>query len=182
MMSCRCLWSSAPSTFYLRRFVVESLGRYGGELKEREAGRYEIKHVPATVRRRHTIEGGRRPVLERYERVTFDRQLMRVLHKPTADLVHPAHPLMASLIDQILADDEKALHAGTVLIDPTDPSTAPRLLFMIDHGIREGLSMTRLISRRMQFVEIDESGHVRHAGAAPYLSYENPHSNPRAAD
>ena len=105
-------------------------------------------------------------MLERYERVTFDRHLMRVLHKPTADLVHPAHPLMASLIDQILADDEKALHAGTVLIDPTDPSTAPRLLFMIDHGIREGTSMTRLISRRMQFVEIDESGSVRHAGAA----------------
>ena len=167
--------------FYLRRFVVESLGRYGGELKEREAGRYEIKHVPATVRRRHTIEGGRRPVLERYERVTFDRHLMRVLHKPTADLVHPAHPLMASLIDQILTDDEKALHAGTVLIDPTDPSTAPRLLFMIDHGIREGTSMTRLISRRMQFVEIDESGSVRHAGAAPYLSYENPPPETRAA-
>ena len=88
---------------------------------------------------------------------------------------------MASLIDQILTDDEKALHAGTVLIDLTDPSTAPRLLFMIDHGIREGTSMTRLISRRMQFVEIDESGSVRHAGAAPYLSYENPPPETRAA-
>jgi len=31
---------------------------------------------------------------------------MRVLHKPTAGLVHPAHPLMASLIDQILAGDQ----------------------------------------------------------------------------
>ncbi len=64
--------------FYLRRFVTEGLLRYGGELRERETERYEIKHVPAAVRRRHSIQGGRKPVLERYERVTFDRHLMRV--------------------------------------------------------------------------------------------------------
>jgi len=160
--------------FYLRRFVVESLARYGGELREREAGRYEIKHVPANVRRKHAVEGGRRPVLERYERITFDRQLMRLLHKPFADLVHPAHPLMSSLVDLVLAEDEHSLHAGTVLIDPTDPGTAPRLMFMIDHGIREGTAMTRLVSRKMQFVEIGADGTARHAGAAPYLSYDTP--------
>ena len=32
---------------------------------------------------------------------------------------------------------------------------------MIDHGIQEN-QMTRLISRRMQFVEIDRSGSVPH--------------------
>jgi superfamily II DNA or RNA helicase len=160
--------------FYLRRFVMEALQRYGGELREREAERYEIKHVPATVRRRHSIQGGRRPVLERYERVTFDRHLMRVLHKPVADLVHPAHPLMAALIDLVLGDEEAALHAGTVLVDPTDPGTLPRLMFMIDHGIREGTTMTRLVSRKMQFVEIDARGEARNGGAAPYLSYEVP--------
>lgn len=160
--------------FYLRRFVVESLARYGGELREREAGRYEIKHVPANVRRKHAVEGGRRPVLERYERITFDRHLMRILHKPVADLVHPAHPLMSSLVDLVLAEDESSLHAGTVLIDPMDPGTAPRLMFMIDHGIREGTAMTRLVSRMMQFVEIGADGTARHAGAAPYLSYDTP--------
>jgi hypothetical protein len=113
-------------------------------------------------------------VLERYERVTFDRHLMRVLHKPVADLVHPAHPLMAALIDLVLGDEEAALHAGTVLVDPTDPGTLPRLMFMIDHGIREGTTMTRLVSRKMQFVEIDARGEARNGGAAPYLSYEVP--------
>jgi superfamily II DNA or RNA helicase len=166
--------------FYLRRFVVEAIGRYGGELRERESGRYEIKHVPAVVRRHHAIEGGRRPVLERYERVTFDRQLTRILHKPIADLVHPAHPLMASLLDVVLDDEEKALHAGTVFIDPTDPGLTPRLMFMVDHGIREGTTMTRLVSRRMQFVEIDPQGNVRHGGSAPYLSYEIPGGEHRA--
>jgi len=157
--------------FYLRRFVTEAVELHGGELKEREPGRYEIKHVPANVRRQHSVEGGRKPVLERYERVTFDRHLMRILHKPTADLVHPAHPLMSALIDVVLADEEKALHTGTVLVDPTDPGVAPRLMFMIDHGIREGTAMDRLCSRRMQFVELDAQGHARNAGAAPYLGY-----------
>jgi hypothetical protein len=158
--------------FYLRRFVTEAMRRFGGELKEREAGRYEIRHVPTQVRAQHSIHGGRRPVLERYERVTFDRQLMRVLNRPAADLVHPAHPLMAALIDLVLKQDEDTLHVGTVFVDPLDPGKAPRVMFMIDHGIREGASMTRLVSRRMQFVEIDAAGGVRHGGSAPYLGYE----------
>jgi SNF2 family DNA or RNA helicase len=122
--------------FYLRRFVNESMARFGGDLREREAGRYEIKHVPALVRKRHAVHGGRRPVLERYERITFDREKTRVLHKPTADLVHPAHPLMAALIDMVLLEDSAALHTGTVLVDPADPGTTPRLMFMVDHGVR----------------------------------------------
>lgn len=166
--------------YFLRRFLVEALRRHGGELKEREPGRYEIKHVPAVVRQRHAIEGGRRPVLEKYERITFDRHLIRILHKPAADLVHPAHPLMSALIDLVLGADEPALHAGTLLVDPRDPGTVPRLLFMIDHGIREGTSMTRLASRRMQFVEIDADGNARHAGSAPYLDYEAPSGEDRA--
>jgi superfamily II DNA or RNA helicase len=163
--------------FFLRRFLVEALHRHGGDLKEREPGRYEIQHVPAVVRRRHAIEGGRRPVLERYERITFDRDRIRVRDKPPADLVHPAHPLMGSLIDLVLTEDESALHAGTVLIDPTDPDIVPRLLFMIDHGIREGTA--RLASRRMVFVESDAQGNARHAGAAPYLNYAVPKAEDR---
>jgi superfamily II DNA or RNA helicase len=166
--------------FYLRRFVTESLTKFGGDLKEREPGRYEIKHVPAVVRRKHIVEGGRRPVLERYERVTFDRHLIRILHKPAADLVHPAHPLMSALIDMVLEVEEKSLHTGSVLVDPTDPSRTPRLMFMLDHGIREGTTMNRLVSRKMQFVEIDAEGRTRHAGSAPYLSYDAPFAEYRA--
>jgi hypothetical protein len=160
--------------FFLRRFLIEALSRYGGKLSEREPGRHEIKHVPASVRKKHLIEGGRRPVLEKYERITFERQLIRLLHKPVADLVHPAHPLMSALIDMVLEEDENLLHGGTVFVDPADPGTVPRLLFMVDHGVREGTTMDRLVSRRMQFVEIDRAGQARNAGAAPYLSYTLP--------
>src|SRR5262249_42117645 len=53
--------------FYLRRFVTESLERYGGELKTREPERYEIKHVPAKVREgvhRFVLAGEGRKALE----------------------------------------------------------------------------------------------------------------------
>jgi Domain of unknown function (DUF3883) len=39
-----------------------------------------------------------------------------------------------------------------------------------------GTAMTDLVSRRMQFVEIDSEGQARHAGSAPYLNYETPAS------
>jgi len=161
--------------FFLRRFLVEALGSQGGALTEREAGRYEVKHVPASVRNHNKTQGNRKPVLERYERITFDRGLVRTpLGKPPADLVHPAHPLMASLISLTLKEKDAALYAGTVLIDPVNSGTTPRLMFLIDHGIREGTSMTHLASRRMSFIEIDPAGQVRDAGAAPYLSYYAP--------
>jgi SNF2 family DNA or RNA helicase len=161
--------------FFLRRFLVEALESQKGTLAEREPGRYEVKHVPAAVRNHNKAQGNRKPVLERYERITFDRARVRTpLGKPAADLVHPAHPLMASLISLTLKEKGTALHGGTVLIDPVDPGTTPRLMFLIDHGIREGTEMKRLASRRMGFIEIDPSGQVRDAGPAPYLSYYAP--------
>jgi hypothetical protein len=161
--------------FYLRRFLIEALDEQGGTLKEREPDRYEVKHVPAAIRAYNKIHGNRRPVLEKYERITFDRLRTRTpIDKPPADLVHPAHPLMASLIELVLADKQASLLSGTVLVDPTDTSTAPRLMFLIDHGVREGTSMTTLASRRMGFVELNEAGVARDAGIAPYLSYRAP--------
>lgn len=160
--------------FYLRRFVTESLERFGGELKEREKERYEIRHVPAEVRKKHQSGGGRRPVLEKYERVTFEREKMRIRDKPVADLVHPSHPLMRALIQLSLEEDGKALDVGTVFVDPTDPTTVPRLLFMLEHTVLEGMGTTRPASQRMVFVEIDKHGNVRNGGSAPYLSYDAP--------
>jgi len=171
--------------FFLRRFLVDAIEQHGGKLTEREPGRYEVKHVPAIVRAFNKVHGNRRPVLEKYERITFDRKRTREPYdKPAADLVHPAHPLMGSLIELVLQEKQSALHAGTVLIDPVDSGTTPRLMFLIDHGIREGTAMTRLASRRMHFIEITPSGETRDAGPAPYLSYwpPKPEDKPLVAD
>lgn len=160
---------------FLRRFLVEALEEHGAKLSEREPGRYEVKHVPAVVRQFNKVHGNRRPVLEKYERITFDRQrITEPVGKPRADLVHPAHSLMSSVIELVLREKQSSLQAGSVLIDPIDPGMTPRLLFVIDHVVREGTSMTKVASRRMHFVEIDRHGEPRNPGSAPYLNYYAP--------
>ncbi|GIX36590.1 MAG: hypothetical protein KatS3mg126_2369 [Lysobacteraceae bacterium] len=48
----------------------------------------------------------------------------------------------------------------------------PQLLFLIDHAVKEGAAPARVVSRRLQFVEIDAEGRAVHAGWAPHLDLE----------
>ncbi len=160
---------------FIRAFFMEAFKSLGGDLRQREAGRYEITHVPAVIRERDRVIGGRDPVLKKYERICFERHLVRVYGKPMASLVHPGHPLMAAVTDLVLETNRNFLKQGTVLVDPTDMGVTPRVLVMIDHAVREsvyGKDERQVTSRRMQFVEIDAEGNVIHAGWAPHLDLE----------
>ena len=46
-------------------------------------------------------------MLPKYARVCFEKGDIRVLNKPMADLIHPAHPLMGAVIDMTLEDTEE---------------------------------------------------------------------------
>jgi hypothetical protein len=80
---------------------------------------------------------------------------------------------MQSVTDLVLEQHRNKLKQGAVLVDHADAGLTPRVLFLIDHAVREG-DMTRTIwpSRRMQFVEIDPAGQAIHAGWAPHLDLE----------
>src|SRR6202022_2455474 len=52
---------------YIESFFLEAFQRLGGSVKQREARRYEVSHVPATVRNRDRLIGIGEPVLSRYE-------------------------------------------------------------------------------------------------------------------
>lgn len=95
-----------------------------------------------------------------------------------ADLMAPSHPLMDATLDLVQEQYRKVLKQGTVLIDRADEGTIPHVLYIIDHTVRDGSQDKhggqRIISRRMQFVLIDESGKVSQGGHAPYLDYEEP--------
>ena len=157
--------------YFLRGFFLEAFARIGGDARRREGQRYEIPHVPAVLRERdRQISDSRTPVLPRYSRICFDKSEIHVDGKPMADLVHPAHPLMAALIDLVLDDLQRSMREGAVLLDPTDEGTDPSLLLLVDHAIREGDGdKVRHISRRIQFVRADAGGDMRFAGWAPHL-------------
>jgi len=163
--------------YFIRAFFTQAFQRLGGELRPREAGRYEITHVPAIIRERDRRITGRDrrnfdPVTSRYERVCFEKPYIRLANRagaPMASLLHPGHPLMQSVTDLTLEQHGGALRQGAVLVDASDSGVTPRLLLIVDHSIREGADPDRIASRRMQFVAIDPDGPATRAGWAPHL-------------
>lgn len=157
--------------YFVHAFFNEAFNKLGGDLRQREAGRYEIRYVPASLRERdRTIGDTRTPVLRKYERVCFERGLIRLQGKPMAELVHPTHPLMASVIDLTLSEHRSKLKQGAVLVATTDEGVIPKVLFMIEHTVRESDKASyRSASKRLQFVLIDQNKNAEFAGWAPHL-------------
>lgn len=166
--------------YFIRAFFKQAFQQLGGELRPREQGRYEITHVPANIRERDRQITGRDrrnigPVLRKYERVCFEKQYVRLTGRigaPMASLIHPGHPLMQSVTDIVLEQHRNKLKQGAVLVDVSDMGLMPKVMFIIDHCVKEGADTSKVVSRRMQFVEINPQGTATNAGWAPHLDLE----------
>jgi hypothetical protein len=92
-----------------------------------------------------------------------------------AEFVCPGHPLLDASIDLIIERYRDLLRRGAVLVDPNDSAEGVRILFYLEHSIQDAQTdragNKRVVSKRMQFVEIDHNGKVTNAGYAPYLDY-----------
>ncbi len=161
--------------FFIESFFLEAFRCLGGTIREREPRRYEITHVPALIRHRDRLIGIGGPVVPRYERITFEKSLRTIPGQPLAEFVSPGHPLLASTIDLILERNRDLLKRGAILIDPTDGGESIRALFYLEHSIQDARldrsGNRRVISKQLQFVEIDSTAASRSAGYAPYLDY-----------
>lgn len=164
--------------FFVRAFFTKALDTLGGTMHPREAGRYEISHVPAAIRERDRRLTGRNrrenePVLRRYSRICFERDAIQPLDRPgleRAVLMHPGHPLMLAVSDMVLEQYANLLRQGAVLIDPADEGLDPALLFLLIHEIKSGDGT--VLSKRLQFVRVDPDGAATFAGWAPHLDVE----------
>jgi len=160
---------------YIESFFLEAFKRLGGSAHQREARRYEVTHVPGIIRQRDRLIGIGEPVLERYQRIAFEKSLISPQGQPLAAFVCPGHPLLDSVIDLTLERDRDLLKRGTVLVDERDFGTDPRVLFYLEHSIHDASETRtgekRVISKRMLYVEVSPSGEMRHVNYAPYLDY-----------
>ncbi len=160
---------------YVASFFLEAFKHLGGTVRQREPHRYEVTHVPAPVRNRDRQIGTGDPVLARYERITFEKELIAPPGQPLAAFVCPGHPLLDAALDLTLERHRDLLKRGTVLVDERDLGTSPRVLFTLEHAIQDASLLPsgerRTISRRMLYVEMDAEGHTRHLNYAPYLDY-----------
>lgn len=160
---------------YIRAFFEKAFVRLGGQIRRREAGRYEITRVPGRLRDRQRFAGGVVPIAERYERVCFDK-VHRDTHKPQAAIITPGQGLLDMTIAVTLEDAGDVLKQGAILVNEADEyGVAPRVLVTLEHTIRDGRpgrnGQPSVVSRRMQFVMLDGQGNAQDAGPAPYLDF-----------
>jgi len=160
---------------YIRSFFLDAYRRLGGSARQREPRRYELAHVPAAIRARDRMIGIGEPVLPRYERITFEKPLVAPHGQPPAAFVCPGHPLLDAVIDLVLERHRDLLKRGTVLVDERDFGIEPRILFYLEHAVRDATltrsGERRVVSKQMLHIELDSEGTARHMHYAPYLDY-----------
>jgi SNF2 family DNA or RNA helicase len=164
--------------YFVRSFFMKAFEQIGGSIYPRELGRFEITHVPTSIRERDRRITGRNrreqePVLKRYDRICFEKEAMRPSDKPgitPAVLMHPGHPLMLAVSDLLLEQHANLLRQGTVFIDPADDGLAPWLMFLVTHEVKSGDG--HVLSKRLQFVRVNPDGSTSFAGWAPHLDLE----------
>jgi len=169
--------------FHIQAFFLEAFQHLGGRMNKRESGRWEITRVPGPLRDRDRLIGTGEPVLERYERICFEKD--KINQPPVAAFVCPGHPLLDATMDLVLERYRELLKRGAVLVDDTDDGERLRALFFLEHAVQDGRTgrdgHQQIVSQRLQFVEIDESGNARDAGPAPHLDYRPIKEEERAA-
>jgi SNF2 family DNA or RNA helicase len=164
--------------FFVRSFFLKAFDTFGGAIHRREQERWEITHVPAMIRERDRRLTGRNrreqePILKRYDRIGFTRDALQPNDKPglaRAVLMHPGHPLMLALTDMILEQHANLLRQGAVLVDPSDDTEEPWLLFLLTHEVKSGDGV--VLSKRMHFIRVNSDGAASFAGWAPHLDLE----------
>jgi superfamily II DNA or RNA helicase len=160
---------------YIASFFLEAFKLVGGTCHQREEKRFEITRVPSAIRSRDRQIGRGSPVLDRYERVTFEKSLIAAPGLPLAAFVCPGHPLLDATIDLVQERYRDLFKRGAVLVDPDDPADDVRVLYYLEHSITDGRldsnGQRRVASRQVHFIETDREGGVRTSGYAPYLDY-----------
>ena len=159
--------------YFVRSYFLNAFSKVGGVLNQRETGRYEISHVPSSILERDHIlidseRRDRNPVVHKYDRVCFDKEDIEGKNKQ-AVMLHPGHPLMRAVTSIILEKYGGLLKQGAVFVDPLDNGHTPSILYVLDHRITESNDLSKVISRRFQFVKMNELGEAMDAGFAPHL-------------
>jgi SNF2 family DNA or RNA helicase len=142
---------------FLESFFIEAFTHFGGKIRPREKGRYEILSVPYAVKNRNLQIGTGEPIVDRYERVCFDKQFCNVQGQIAAGIIAPGHPLLDTTIDLARERYVDVLKRGAVFIDDNDYGTDARLLFYIEDSVQDGVitpsGNKRVISKNLHFIE-----------------------------
>jgi len=157
---------------HIQSFFIEAFQHLGGRLKQREAGRWEIVLVPASLHEYSRQASSGETVQKRYERICFEKG--KINQQPVATFVAPGHPLLESVIRNVKEKYDYLLRQGTVLVDETDTSEAISVVVLLEHSVQDARTTStgtpHIVSEKLQFVAIGQDGSVSSAGIAPHLN------------
>jgi len=157
---------------HIQSFFVEAFKHLGGQIKRREEGRWEITHVPLSIRERDRQIGSGAPIQKKYERICFEKS--KVNQQPVAAFVCPGHPLLEAVISLVREQYDHLMKRGAILVDDTDPGEEITALFLLEHSVQDGrptaTGKPHIVSERLQFAAIDRNGVATNAGIAPHLN------------
>ena len=163
---------------FIKSFFIEAFKTLQGNIKERENGRYEIVRVPNTILNKHSQLNTYKPLLDKYERICFDKNLVYLQNYTQADFISPGHPLLDTVIEIMLERSSDLLTKGTIFIDENDFEQDIRILFYLKTTISDNVILpngkNREISNLIHFIEIKEDKTIKNMGYAPYLDYGTP--------
>jgi len=157
---------------HIQSFFIDAFKRLGGQIKQREEGRFEVSHVPISIRERDRQIGTASPVQKKYERICFEKS--KVNQQPVATFVCPGHPLLEAVISLVREQYDHLMKQGAVLVDESDDNTELTAVFLLDHAVQDGRPTStgkpHIISERLQFASVDKAGKATNAGIAPHLN------------
>jgi superfamily II DNA or RNA helicase len=162
---------------FIYSFFQAAFKSFDGQLWERESKRYEVKRVPPVIKNKAMTMSCRVPLLDRYERLTFNKNLLEQIGKPLAEFICPGHPLLDATIGLVMERHGDLLKLGSILVDDNTVDDEPRVLVYLENSIQDATDghggNRRIVSKQVQFVEISPKG-IKGAGFAPYLDYRAP--------
>ncbi|WP_426034035.1 helicase-related protein [Cypionkella sp. TWP1-2-1b2] len=157
---------------HIQSFFIEAFKRLGGQIKPREEGRWEVTHVPVSIRERDRQIGTGSPVQKKYERICFEKS--KVNQQPVATFVCPGHPLLEAVISIVREQYDHLMKQGAVMVDETDLGQDITAIFLLEHSVQDGrptsIGKPHVVSEKLQFAAIDKAGTATNAGIAPHLN------------
>ncbi|MRX50208.1 DUF3883 domain-containing protein [Paracoccus sp. S-4012] len=156
---------------HIQSFFVEAFKHLGGQIKRREEGRWEITHVPLSIRERDRQVGIGAPIQKKYERICFEKS--KINQQPVAAFICPGHPLLEAVISLVREQYDHLMKRGAILVDDTDPGEEIAAIFLLEHSVQDGrptATGSHIVSERLQFAAIDRNGVATNAGIAPHLN------------
>ena len=163
--------------YFIQSFFLNAFEKLGGKYRKRAHNRYTLERVPVKIREEaenlYCIEH----IAKSYEYICFDTKDQIIEGMPDAYLVCSGSALLDSVISLILKSGTEHFSEGTIYIDEQNHSPNAEILLYIETVMHNAVRRNgeyEVIDRRINYVCMDSSNHLKSAGYAPYLDYQTP--------